>query len=540
MLALALVVVGLWARSGLGEFWVNPDEGIYYSIVTNPDFSQAWDEILSNAHPPLFYLLLRGMGAISADIAWLRLPSLLAGLLSIYGVFLLGRRFGGDLGGLLAAFFMVWMPELVLQSKVMRPYIMQGCMLIYALWFLLRYLDHRRMQDLLLYTLLISLAALTHYSSFIAVGGIGIALLAQLLARRLAGPQILGLGLANLAPFCIGLALYFFHLKPHVIGGNVQVEAQGEEGWLSPYFMSSLGDVWQGVFGVMGLLFGHALSGPAGMLFLAAILGMAFLKRLQGRDLLLPLALGVLACALLFSFMRQYAFGASRHSLYLAPFIVLVLATALSRMLRSGSMPALVTSAAVLFLLPLGSSLTSMLGVEERPVNPEQLTLSEDMELMESRVLEPMRENERVMMMNLQSFYVLLPCLEDAPAERVWGRDFFALPWGESRILVNMAWGMTSGSTGLDKSNHLLNFVGRIDEQFPDLEIREQRDTWMFSAGWITPLADGLIRIDGEQPEGRKLIAGEDRLRFAGVKVFRWDLQSYVQVVESILKAAGK
>lgn len=540
MIALVLVVIGLWARSGLGEFWVNPDEGIYYSIVTNPNFSEAWDEILGNAHPPLFYLLLRGMGSVSMDIAWLRLPSLVAGLLAIWGVFLIGRRFGGELAGLLAAFAMVWMPELVLQSQIMRPYVMQGCMLIYALWFLLRYLDHRRSRDLLLYTLLISLAALTHYSSFIALGGIGIALCCQALRRQLARTQVFALAAVHLAPFCIGLALYYFHLEPHVIGGNVQVEAQGEAGWLSPYFVSSLGDVWQGLFGVMGLLFGHALAGPAGLLFFAALIGIAFAKPLQSSDLLLPLALGVLACALLFSFMRQYAFGASRHSLYLAPFIVLVLATALGRMLRSGSVPALVTTALVLFLMPLGSPLTSLLGVEERPVNPEQLTLSEDMDLLDSRVLEPMRAERQVMMMNLQSFYVLLPSLAGAQVERQWGREFFAVPWGESSLLVNMAWGMTSGSTGLDKSNHLLNFVSRIDERFPELKIRQQRDAWMFSAGWITPLADGLIRIDTEQPQGQKLIADEGRLRFAGVKVFRWNLESYVRVVESILKPAGK
>ena len=83
--ALTLVALGFVLRArGLSEYWLNPDEGIYYSSLTAGSFGDFWAEVLANAHPPLYYLLLRGVGLLTWDFVWLRGTSLLFGTAAIW------------------------------------------------------------------------------------------------------------------------------------------------------------------------------------------------------------------------------------------------------------------------------------------------------------------------------------------------------------------------------------------------------------------------------------------------------------------------
>jgi hypothetical protein len=83
--ALALLALGFVLRArGLSEYWLNPDEGIYYAILTAGSFGDCWTEIIANAHLPLYYLLLRGAGFLTWDFVWLRGTSLLSGTASIW------------------------------------------------------------------------------------------------------------------------------------------------------------------------------------------------------------------------------------------------------------------------------------------------------------------------------------------------------------------------------------------------------------------------------------------------------------------------
>ena len=71
--ALLLVVVGLVIRVvGTMEWWLNPDEGIYFSIATQPTLAGFWSEVATNAHPPLYYMILRAVGFLTTDFLWFR------------------------------------------------------------------------------------------------------------------------------------------------------------------------------------------------------------------------------------------------------------------------------------------------------------------------------------------------------------------------------------------------------------------------------------------------------------------------------------
>ena len=91
LIGLGLVLLGFSLRiGGMTGFWLNPDEGIYYGALTS-SFADFWTEVLErNAHPPLYYLLLRGMGLFSTEFVWFRSLSLVLGCLGSIGN---GKRF---------------------------------------------------------------------------------------------------------------------------------------------------------------------------------------------------------------------------------------------------------------------------------------------------------------------------------------------------------------------------------------------------------------------------------------------------------------
>ena len=89
-----ICVVGFVLRvRGIGEYWTNPDEGIYYSMITWERWGNFWSQWWAQAHPPLYYLVLRVLGsAFDASFTALRWPSVIGGTLWIPAAFLLLRE----------------------------------------------------------------------------------------------------------------------------------------------------------------------------------------------------------------------------------------------------------------------------------------------------------------------------------------------------------------------------------------------------------------------------------------------------------------
>ena len=167
LLALALRLPGAW------DYWVNPDEGITCSVVMNPNFSDSWREIASNAHPPLYFLFLRALGRISTDFHWLRFLSVLFGASAVFSLFFLGRVSAGRPAGLMAALFLALSPAAIEQSQLLRPYMAAMALTLPALFFLFSSLgDPHEISGrrLALFSLFMTLALLTNYEVFLVFG----------------------------------------------------------------------------------------------------------------------------------------------------------------------------------------------------------------------------------------------------------------------------------------------------------------------------------------------------------------------------------
>ena len=90
--ALGVVVFALALRlQGYTTFWINPDEGIYYSIASWPQWADFAEEVARNTHPPFYFLLIRGLIQVDPGFALLRLPALLGGCAAVHAAYILGR-----------------------------------------------------------------------------------------------------------------------------------------------------------------------------------------------------------------------------------------------------------------------------------------------------------------------------------------------------------------------------------------------------------------------------------------------------------------
>src|ERR1700685_3021633 len=81
LVAAAVTLLGflarLWMASGT---FLNPDEALHFRLANQPSLALAYKESLTAAHPPLLIILLYFCGMLGTSELWLRLPSVLAGV----------------------------------------------------------------------------------------------------------------------------------------------------------------------------------------------------------------------------------------------------------------------------------------------------------------------------------------------------------------------------------------------------------------------------------------------------------------------------
>lgn len=92
--------------------------------------------------------------------AWGRLLTILCSLISAYIIFLIGKRYLGDLGGLAATFFYLFLPYNIYFTRVILPDPMATTFALLALWFFIKYFDTGNSSELIFSSVTFSLALL--------------------------------------------------------------------------------------------------------------------------------------------------------------------------------------------------------------------------------------------------------------------------------------------------------------------------------------------------------------------------------------------
>jgi hypothetical protein len=135
-LPVLILVIGAILRiagTGTSAIWYDESTLIYQSGI--PILS-LWNDVTDHAGHLFLQLIMRPLMALSHSLWILRLPSMLAGLVSLWLVWKLMRRLGFTLPQQIAATsFAAFLPGLLWIAQDARSYSLLACLFLAALWF---------------------------------------------------------------------------------------------------------------------------------------------------------------------------------------------------------------------------------------------------------------------------------------------------------------------------------------------------------------------------------------------------------------------
>lgn len=512
LVALGIVAVGLILRArGAAEYWLNADEGIYYSTLTWPSFQAFWREVLTNAHPPAFYLLLRGLGYLTWDFVWLRGISVVAGAATIWILWRVGRRLGGEgipgvVAGLVGAGLVAFNPNAVVLSQVIRPYALLVLLLAGGLLSLLRYRVRRDDRSLMAYAALLSLAQLTHYSAVLGLAVLSVLLAHDLVAGRVRGRAAARALTAHAVPAVVFGALYLLHVRP-ALDSALMAEALGQGGWLGGWLIDSPGAAWNSLVAFQEFHLSAAFQVRVAIVLLIAIV----LSAATDDRTVAFLAGSALGVAILASAAGLYPFGETRHNAWLMVFTIPALGWLAGR-LASTPRRALTGAAALLLLVVGGGPLESALGptraampvpttaagrraAELDRANPmeEQVLRASELGPLIVQRMDPEGEPNTIVMTD-QPYNVLMPLYPGERDDLELSADstLFRFSYGSREIVVFRTWdwgSMEDLARGLDG----------IPGSLPSIDWDGESPVLVVVGGWGSALLPEVVRLARER-----------------------------------------
>jgi len=244
---LAVMLLGAVLRFyGLGVQSLSESELASWDFSNRGTLSQVIDGVRGDIYPPLYFLILRFAQWIFGDSEWaLRLPSAVAGWLSISAIYLLGKRLYSEREGTIAALFLavLWAP--IYYGQEASPYsmlILFSILTSYFWWDVMLGLRYRRelpAREAALYVICAVLCAYVHYFGLLLVLLQGAALAA--LAHGALRKAVL---------LYVPVAVAYLPWLPNMVH-QFRYETQGATGEAT---LQALPDHFQFLFGRSGLL----------------------------------------------------------------------------------------------------------------------------------------------------------------------------------------------------------------------------------------------------------------------------------------------
>ena len=363
-LAVLIVLAGLPLRFDLAQrLYLDFDEAMYFQAASEPTLADSWEASRIHTHPPLAFLMYHEWLNVG-DSEWLlRLPSIVLGAVATWIAYLWLARVTDRRAALVGVFVMTFALPVLHVSAQMRSYTLLFVFAFGALWFNERFRETRQLRHLTGEVSCLMLALLTHYAAAWLIGVLGVVGLVRSMSWGLSSRATRGWGVSQflLAGAC--LALYVTHIRGFV-GGTTQ-----EELWSFWMHGNRFGETLSGrlMFAIFssGRFFGGMFGFLWAPMLCAAGAGVWLLSRRASVEagepegvsprttqrpganaLRLAKAVSVervLLVALPFVFaivlqtVKVYPFGATRHSLWLLPFLLLAISVAARPLLSKSS-----------------------------------------------------------------------------------------------------------------------------------------------------------------------------------------------------------
>jgi 4-amino-4-deoxy-L-arabinose transferase-like glycosyltransferase len=212
--ALAVIAAGFVVRVLVASrSYLNPDEALHYLLLNQSSVSLAYKASLTNAHPPLIYLVVYFLHFLGRSEFMLRLPSVLAGTAFCWFTFkwigIVFDKAASVIGLVLATFS----PALIALSAQLREYALLLFGIAAALYFLERAFQEKSVREMWYFSGFLYLAILSHYSAVFFTLAIGLYSVARIadshLSRKVVAAWIGG----QVGAIAIYGFLYFTHIS---------------------------------------------------------------------------------------------------------------------------------------------------------------------------------------------------------------------------------------------------------------------------------------------------------------------------------------
>jgi 4-amino-4-deoxy-L-arabinose transferase-like glycosyltransferase len=172
VIALVLRLYGLTVSS----FWA--DEGF---SAFNAQLPSAW---IQDAHPPLYYALLSVWTSVSFSDYWIRLFSVIFGVITVLIIYLCGNDLFDRKSGIWAAVLLAVLSSHVAYSQEARMYTLFAAVYATSIWCVYRLVDRDERYGWPAYVVLCSLVAYSHALGVIYWFALGLVLFLHLVVMR--------------------------------------------------------------------------------------------------------------------------------------------------------------------------------------------------------------------------------------------------------------------------------------------------------------------------------------------------------------------
>jgi len=327
-LALAVVAAGFGLRIfAAARSYLNPDEALHYLLLNQSSVFLAYKASLTNAHPPLIYLVLYYWHFLGRSELMLRLPSVVAGTAFCWMLYKwIGLAFGRA-ASWIGLILVTFSPAMVDLSAEVRAYALLLFCMGSALYFLERAFAEKSVREMWCFSGFLYLAILSHYSAVFFAVAAGVYTLARIADSHLPRKAIVAWAVGQAGALGIYGFLYVTHvskLKSSIVLWSTPLGTA----FFHPDSVNLFTFTRENTFYIFLFLFGERYVAQIVLLCFVAGVAFFFVKGLLSRrGNLQSNRLGIL---LLFPFIAVwcaaiagiYPYVGSRHTAFLAPFAI--------------------------------------------------------------------------------------------------------------------------------------------------------------------------------------------------------------------------
>ncbi len=451
--------------------FLNPDEAIVFLVANQPNLSALFQAGLTQPHPPLTFILLYFWRFLGTSELYLRLFSVLTGTAAVYFLYKHLRLKLSEQTALSGAILFAFLPAVVGLSAEVRQYALLLLLMTIALYLLELGFSQSRPGGLFLSGIFSALVGATQYSGLVLTITLGILFLFRAINEKVKKRLWVWGGLGQLFALITYAFFYFTHIV-HLKGSPMQQFAL--TGWLRtsyfhPELESPLRFLFRTTFDLFSYLFSSRLFGTVGLLLFLFGIVLTIIRRRWNLTILLiaPFVINILS-----AYFQLLPYGGTRHSIVLAPFVVIGITIALSSIpkkewFKPGSAGILML-AVNLFLTPPAQHISRQ--------NARQ-------ELMH-KALQLLRQNAPAgdtIFADYQSSALLSYYLADhTQPVPFFGKTvgpFWEFNYGGYLVVSSTEW-----------SFNRLQFLAALESLFHYYPFSDKRTIWVFDGGWGRPL----------------------------------------------------